>query len=53
MTETERFIAMHKAEYAPLVGLLQTLQAVQTQAGAERAETDSGAIVGRVFRGEE
>ena len=50
-TETERFIGEHGQNYAPLGALAERLQAVQ--AGTDRTETQSGAIVGRVFREEE
>lgn len=53
MTETERFIDEHRQNYAPLGALSDRLQAVQAESGAERTETQTGAIVGRVFREEE
>ena len=53
MTETERFISEHRQNYAPLDVLSERLQAVQKALGVERTETQTGAIVGRVFREEE
>ena len=53
MTETERFITAHNAQYPALAELKERLLRVQEEAGAERIETETGSIVGRAFREEE
>lgn len=53
MTETERFINAHKAQYPALAGLQERLSKEQEAFGTERIETETGSIVGRVFREEE
>ncbi len=53
MTETERFIAAHKAQYPALVSLQERLVQAQESFGAERIDAETGGIVGRAFREEE